>query len=138
MFSSCRASRNRNLGLALHWLLYTEWEDDVFGPRVQRTHVAFQAAAESAQVEHSLSCILFDATPRQEACHAWDLAHPFAARDLWSYAATAVPSYACSFSFLQRNLEHLGQTCPPCGIPAQRRPLVRGPGECTALTLANA
>lgn len=47
---SCRASRNRGLGLALHWLLYTEWEDPVFGPRVQRTHVAFQAAAEAAQV----------------------------------------------------------------------------------------
>lgn len=46
-----RASGNRGLGLALHWLLYTEWEDAAFGPRVQRTHVAFQSAAESAQVK---------------------------------------------------------------------------------------
>lgn len=48
--SRCRASRNRGLGAALHWLLYTEWEDPLFGPRVQRVHVAFQAAAEAAQV----------------------------------------------------------------------------------------
>jgi hypothetical protein len=66
---ACRASCNRGLGLALHWLLYTEWEDPVFGPRVQHTHVAFQAAAESAQVLRCASGCAKDEQRFAASCH---------------------------------------------------------------------
>jgi hypothetical protein len=35
--------KHRPLG-ALHWYLYTEWEDPGFGPRAERVHRAFQEA----------------------------------------------------------------------------------------------
>jgi Phosphoinositide 3-kinase family, accessory domain (PIK domain) len=43
-FVVSRAARDLGLGVALHWYLYTEWEDPGFGPRAERVHRAFQEA----------------------------------------------------------------------------------------------
>ena len=41
-----RAARNPVIGVYLHWYLYPEWEDPLFGPRAAHVHKAFQAAAQ--------------------------------------------------------------------------------------------
>eukprot|EP00873_Tetraselmis_striata_P009874 jgi/Tetstr1/430138/TSEL_019971.t1 len=39
-----RAIRNPVLGMHLHWYLFTEWEDQNFGPRASKVHEAFVQA----------------------------------------------------------------------------------------------
>lgn len=43
-FLVSRAAGHRVMGIMLHWYLYTEFQDPIFGPRAAAVHGAFTAA----------------------------------------------------------------------------------------------
>mmetsp|Transcript_623 Transcript_623/g.1491 ORF Transcript_623/g.1491 Transcript_623/m.1491 type:complete len:866 (+) Transcript_623:255-2852(+) len=53
-FLIARAVRNPDIGIYLHWYLFTEWEDPLFGPRASKTHEHFVQAMLSEQQGYAM------------------------------------------------------------------------------------